>query len=367
MKAKRGTIFIILFILIALGIIGLSRFLGAQPPLEVNVVVDPLASRWVDSVVTALNASAPVINGRPVLFRVTPLDDLEVWQGSTRWTPEQHPDAWIPASSLSLAYATQNGQPLTTLVPSLASTPLVWGGYQSRVNIITRDGAAFDWSSVAAAARQESWATIGGQSEWQFIKIGLAQPNRKMGGLAALLSAAGALNQSTTLSGGVVNQQAFREQMQPVLSAVNFTTLGADPVSAMVSRGASVVELAIFPEVQWLNGLPGTPGTDPIVLGYPDYQFVLDFPLAGWQGTTVVPEKAQAVQLLAEWLQRPDYQVKAREMGLRSQSGEVTATDALFRTGAQYGIEFQLPAFNTVAAPAISDVQGLIQWSGTVR
>ena len=44
---RRGTIFLILFIVIVAGIIGLSTFLQNQPPVEITVAVNPLAEEWV--------------------------------------------------------------------------------------------------------------------------------------------------------------------------------------------------------------------------------------------------------------------------------------------------------------------------------
>lgn len=356
---RRGTIFIFLFILIAAGIIAASRFLASQPADEIRVAVDPLAKAWAEAAIADLNATDPVVSTRQIRFVVVETDDLKVWNGQDRWTNENHPDAWIAASSASVQYALSDGLPLVVETPSLARTPLVWGGYKSRVDALVK-GGELDWNSLAAVDINENWSAFGGQSDWGFLKFGLAQPGSKIGGLAALFSAAGTLGASS------VNDQQFRNQLLPVIKAVNFTTLGADPVATMVGRGTSVVEIGIFPEVQWLNSLSDErPGTDPIVLNYPAYQFVLDFPLVRWQNEQTPADRAAAVDMLNKWLLRPDYQAEAKAFGLRPATSEPTPTDDLFRSGVAFGIAYNPDFGQAVPAPSNNDVSGLIQWVAT--
>jgi hypothetical protein len=356
---RRGTIFIFLFILVAAGIIGASRFLASQPADEIHIAVDPLAGAWVKAAIADLNATDPVVSTRQIRFVVDEIDDLKVWNGRDRWTNENYSDAWIAASSASVQYALSDGLSLVEVTPSLARTPLVWGGYKSRVNALVGSGR-LDWDTLTAADLNENWAALGGQSEWGFLKFGLAQPGSKIGGLAALFSAAAALGVSS------VNDQQFRNQMLPVIKAVNFTTLGADPVGTMVGRGASVVEIGIFPEVQWLNSLSDErPGTDPIVLNYPAYQFVLDFPLVRWQNEQTPADRVAAVDMLNKWLLRPDYQAAAKRFGLRPATSEPTPNDDLFRSGVAFGIAYSPDFGQAVPAPSNTDVSGLIQWVAT--
>src|SRR6185295_12012785 len=136
------------------------------------------------------------------------------------WTANNHPIAWIPASSLSVGYAKDNGVPLVSMTNSLARTPLVWGGYVSRVDVLTNKGALpLDWPAVEAAAAKESWSAIGGQSDWRFIKLGFGQPGRKIGGLAALYTGAAARAQNEVLTAGSVGADVFRIWMLPVIKA----------------------------------------------------------------------------------------------------------------------------------------------------
>src|SRR5690606_6697605 len=136
------------------------------------------------------------------------------------------------------------GLSLVDVTPSLARTPLVWGGYVSRVNVATGEGNnLFDWDAIQAAAAAESWSAIGGQADWRFVKLGFAAPNRKISGLAVLYTGAADFSGDPALTGPSIRGANFRTWMEPVLDSVpNFATLGSDPAAAM-TRGASTMEI----------------------------------------------------------------------------------------------------------------------------
>jgi hypothetical protein len=361
---RRGSIFIVLFVIAAAVVIGASQFLKSQPAAEIEVAVDPLAVPWAENVIAALNATNPVVNAtQRIRFKITPTDDLSVWSGDRNWSPSQHPIAWIPASSVSVGYARENGVPVTTVTDSLARTPLVWGGYASRVDVITNDGAQkLDWASVETAAKAEAWASIGGDSSWQFIKLGFGQPGSKMGGLAVLFSGAADFHQKAALTGTDLRGADFRNWMLPVIESVpNFSTLGSDPAAAM-ARGPNTVEIGIFPEAQWLLNLSGLLKNEDVRLSYPAYQFILDFPLTRWEDTTTTLEQRQAVDVLSAWLTAAAQQAKLTTYGLRAAATEPTDTDALFVAGVPYGIELEPLFGDMVTVPTRSDIQALIQW-----
>lgn len=365
---RRGTIFIFLFIVLAAAVVGASQFLRAQPPLEIVVAVDPLAQAWAQEAIDSLNATQPTVNAtRRVQFQLTSADDLDAWAssgGSRSWTTDSHPDAWLAASSLSVQYAAENGLPVTPSAASLARTPLLWGGYISRVNVATKDGTlALDWATVQALAAAERWDAVGGQTDWGFVKLAFAQPNRKIGGVVALLTGAASFHQTPALDGRTLSQADFRNWLLPVVKSVpSFTTLGSDPASGMAGRGPSTAEIALLPEAQWLLNLRGLLNYEDIVLNYPAQQFVLDFPLAGWNDSTAEPERALAVTLLANWLTAPEAQGRLTTYGLRAAAVEPTSADALFAAALPFGALLEPDYGQIVQIPPRSDVQGLIQW-----
>ena len=364
---RRSTIVVIVFVVLAALVVGVSQFLRAQPPLELTVAVSPLAERWVRAAVERLNATEPVVaSTRRLRFSVTPVDDLAVWGDERRvnWTPENHPAAWIPASAQSVDYAVNARFPFEIASESLARTPLVWGGFASRVQVLTGDGAQpFDWPVVAAAAEAESWASLGGQSNWGFVKLAFDRPDQTMSGFAVLLTGAAAYGEAADVTQSVTNSADFRAWFAPVgQSVANFNTLGADAAAAMASRGASVAEVGLLPESRWLTNLDGLLRHEPVVLAYPQYPFVFEFPLARWASTPASAEETEAAQVLANWLLAEAQQQSALDAGLRPAAGPAPDTARLFTAAVDYGALLDPDLSTAAAGLSRTEAQRLLQW-----
>jgi hypothetical protein len=363
---KPGTIIVILFVLAAAVVVGVSQLMRSQPPAEFTVVVNPLAEDWLREAVTRFNDSQPVVSAtQRIQFNITVMEDLSIWQTGAGFTPENHPAAWIPSSSTAVHYSER----YHLLVPSLARTPLVWGGYSSRVNVATNQGALpLDWEVVQRVAASPNWASIGGQASWQFPKLAFPSANMTMSGLGVLFSAAADYADSASISGDATRTSGFRTWLQPVIESVpNFQTLGTDPAAAM-ARGPSNAEMALLPENLWLNNLRGLTDEagDSFVFSYPAYQFVLDFPLAAWNAPLNEIEPL-AVQALADWLALPAQQSAAVAKGLRPSAGEPDETAALFAAASAYGIVLEPDYGTAVQPPSRTEASALVQWFSTAR
>ncbi|MBZ0295714.1 MAG: substrate-binding domain-containing protein [Anaerolineae bacterium] len=360
---RRGTIIFILFVLVAGAVVGASFFLRSQPPTELTVAVNPLIAEWAREAVNAYNNTQPVINStHRIQFSLIVTDDLAVWQGDIGWTAEDHPAAWIPAASASVDYADR----YMIITPSVARTPLVWGGYASRVDVATDDGAQpFDWAAVQQVAEAESWSRAGGSSSWNFVKLAFPRADQSMSGMAALFSGAASFNDSVDISGSATRSNDFRNWMMPIIDSVpNFQTLGANPASA-VARGPSTVEMALLPESQWLMSLNGIVSNEPVVFSYPAYQFMLDFPVAAWNSTQTADNASlerAAAEDLAEWLLTEARQNALAAQGLRPVSGDPDSNASLFNAGANYGIQLAPDFSQLVQAPTRTEAQSLVQW-----
>jgi hypothetical protein len=365
---RRTTLVVILFILAAGIIVGISQFLQSQPPVEFTVVINPLAEDWLREAITRFNDTNPVVNAtQRIQFKIEVIDDVSIWQGSTGYTPEKHPAVWIPAASASVTYADR----FAALRPSLACTPLVWGGYTSRVELVAgSEGGLFDWNAVQTAASRESWSALGGPATWGFVKLAFPKADTTMSGLGVLFAAAADFADSGDLTGGATRSSAFRSWLEPVIASVpNYQTLGNDPAAAM-ARGPSTAEIALLPENQWLKNLRGLTddANDSFVFSYPAYQFALDFPLAVWNSQPTELEQ-QAAEALAQWLTQPAQVARTTAYGLRP-AGCTLAADssaALFEAGAPYGIQLAPNLGVTVQPPARSEASALIQWFNNVR
>jgi len=371
---KRGPVIVVVFIVIAAIVVGASQFLRSQPAMEITLAVNPLAENWIRGALDSFNATSPLVNGtQRAHFNVQTIDDTTVWGGQSGWSATSHPDAWIPSASVSIEYASAVPLPIQTVNPSLARTPLVWGGFSDRLAVLTAQGAKpFDWPTVqAAAATQDgSWTVLGGDPSWQYLKLAFPQPSQSMSGLTVLFSGAAAFANNPNLRSGVVVGDDFHTWMQPVAAAVpNFTTLGGDVAVTMAARGTSVADIALLPESQWLTNL--TPlekdTANPVRFGYPASQFIFDFPLARWDDTSVTADQRAAVDALSTWLTGAAQQESALVSGLRPAQSEPTASSALFAQGVQYGLQLVPNYGQSVQPPTKSDTQRLLLWFSTAR
>lgn len=364
---RRETIVLIIFIVITGAIIGLSQFFQSQPPIEYTVSVNSLSAGWLREAVQRFNNSNPTINvTQRIRFTVVEESDMARWQDMT-WTPEAHPAAWFPSTHTALEYASR----YRMHTASVARSPLIWGGYASRVSALTQDGTQpFDWASVQNGAARESWGRVsGGESSWGFVKLAFSTPEQNSAGLGALFSAAASFHESENLTGEAMRDSAFRNWLAPVVQSVpSFNTLGTNPASAM-SRNLSVADVALLPEAQWLSGLNGLLRHEPVAFSYPAYQYLLDFPVGVWATAQEVdPMEYQAVDALVTWLLSEAEQAHLLAYGLRPAHSEPGPDAALFVTAQDYGIQLTPDYGMTVQPPSRTDAQGLIQWfRGQIR
>ncbi len=366
---RRGTIFVVLFIVVVAGILLFSRV--ATPPESINVefAVSPLVAAWVQPVVDAYNAEGVILAGRPARVTLVSVDDLETWQpGSTRvWTASDHPDAWIPAVSMSADYLTL---PVSweTISPSLGSTLLVWGGYSERVDLLANVGVGFNWDTVAAAAAVGNWADVASDPEGnRNVRVNLAfqSPGSSMNGLAVVFSAAAHFDNTTTLAGLA---STYRQSLLPVICRVpGFQTLSANPALDMAAR-RSVADIGLLPESLWLTNLSRLTRSEDFTLAYPRYSFTFDFPLLFLADTETDPLTRQVVEELAGRLQSAGQQRTLLSFGMRPQGGlpevggglDVTAT--LFVAAVDHGLQVQPVGEPITQLPSRDEILSVLNW-----
>ena len=355
----------VIFVVIIAAIIGLSQFLQNQPPLEITIAVNPMAEDWMSKIVADFNESDTIVNNTMrVQVKLTTISDLAVWNDSGRWSATDHPDMWLPASSASVSYLASN-IPFNIISDSTARTPLVWGGFESRVEILSEDGR-LDWDVVATAVQNNdgNWASLGGESGWGFLKLAYARPASDIAGLAVLFSGAGEFTGSTALDRQQLLTDDFNDWMEAIVASVpNFQTLGGDPAARMASRGTSVAEIALLPEVLWLNSLDDLSNGDAITFSYPATQFILDFPLAMWDDSNTDENTRLAVRAFADYVMATG-QNSVTDFGLRPASGEPAETDSLFASGESFGILLEPDYGQIVTAPDKNTTDTLLERFG---
>ena len=353
---RRGTIVVVIFAVIAAGVVGASLFLRSQPPLEFAVSVSPLAEAWLRDAAARFNASNPVINGtQAIRVTVQPQDEALIALGeSSSWTDESHPDGWIPAAAFSVSYAVSRGLPFEEQQPSVAQTPLVWGGFSQTVADVTGDGAqAFDWPAVNEALASQP------------ARLAARNAATTIDGFAVLLSGAAALAEDPVITRDILRAADTRSWLETTLQAVpSSVTLGASAAQTMAARGPSVGALALLPESEWLTNLRGqlVSSGNPVQLAYPAYSVQFTFPCAAWNDPAsrepTAADRVEAVGAFCDFLLTPAEQANAMRFGLRPADGTFPeVTPDLFAAAEQYGLLLELPPMTLVQPPSRSDAQ----------
>ena len=325
-----------------------------QGPIIVTAAVSPLVSDWIGDAVQTYNGQRRRVSGRVVEIRLEIQDGLPIWSAPGKWSTVNHPLIWIPEMSAAVQYGNEVGLHFSTLQPSLASTLMLWGAPADRASVIEREYEALSWTSVQQASSTSLWENMGGKAEWgRFFKPGFAQPDRYTSGMAALLVAAAEYQNQPTLTTAALNDEALADWLKPVFeSAPNLASLGAEPAETIAARGASVADVALLPESEWLVNYRGlTAKVGPLAFVYPVYPFWFDFPFAVWDSAEVSRQEQAAAQDFLNFLLSDDQQRRAANFGLRRADG-LPAVSTLFEQAAGAGVVSSKPGGESVQLPA---------------
>ncbi len=359
---KRGTIFFILFVIIIVGVIGVSQFLRSQPPIIINITANNIIQPWLQDEANRFNNTTPLTQlGQPIQIQISTIDDIQAWNTDSLSWRTHFPDAWIPSSTMSANFLRESGITFEVASESVVYTPLVWGAYVETAERITRDGAvALDWDAV--------------ENNLDETILAFYHPARSIIGFSAMLSAAGAYFDDTQIN---VTSNEFRAWLSPIVNDVpNFNTFGSSIVQTLASRGRSMGNIAIVPESEWLTNLRGSQVTG-VQLYYPEYTFVFDMPYLVWQ-TPNQPDRAASARQFLNWLTSTNAQQRALNFGLRSEQIDVADYIATARASANQDlstfpfanaetrrVQLQPDLSRTVTLTIRSDAQRFITWLNT--
>lgn len=353
---RRSSLVLILFFVLIGAILGYNTYLQRQPPLTLIIATDPSAGAWANRLAEAFNArGVQTPNGTRIQIVIdATTSDIRVWQGSVEWTGDNHPEAWLSTTSL-LTNKLPSNLLFTVLEPSLASSPLMWGGFASRVNILTDNLTnPFDWSAAQAAAAGERWDDLGAPTEWGFVNVGIPWPRSSAAGLITMLSLVGDYSQSVSPSATLFTDSGFRTWFAPLKQAMRSSErLGETPPGAMASRGANLAGFAIAPEFEWLTHLDNLTRQEPVVLAYPAYNLALDFPLLLWQDSKTIPDEQQGIRAFADFVKSGEGQAITLQAGLRPLGVTPDTDDKVFADATAYGLLLTLTETPWMVDPSV--------------
>ncbi len=378
----------VIVVLLAVAIVGASvvvRRAGGvrplvEPPktLEVRIVCALPVEPFVREAARKFNTENHKLEGRRVHVTVEPMDGLTAMG---RWEREQMtpiPTVWIPDSRylvelVNATFKEKLGRDIFLTGGEYRTRPIAislfsWGIYSSRAQVLRAKYGEIDWKAIHDAATSKGgWPELGGPAEWGFFKLVVPNPRKNVGGLTAMIAAAGEYYGKTDISVADVTNPEFQKWLKELMSAVtDFSSLGAYSVENLALFGYSMGDGGQLLESDLLVNMAGiqTRWQDPLVIVYPKYVTWFDFPYTIWMGEETSALEKNAALEFENYLLQPDVQKQAAAMGLRPGNTEVSITDSdsLFVQWKDQGAMTVVPRTTRMRSPDRDVLLALLRW-----
>jgi hypothetical protein len=375
---------LIALVAIVIGASYLFRQSGVTPltrvePLSVRIVCALPVEPFVREAAARFNAENHKLDGRPVVVTVVPMDGLVAM---SRWETQQMdpiPTVWIPDSRylVELVNATYKEQLSRDIFLTggeyrtrpIATSLFAWGVWQSRDEVLrAKYGGDLTWANIHdAAAAKGGWPELGGKAEWGYFKLVVPNPRRNVGGLMAMVAAAGEYYGKTRLEVADVTNPAFQEWLGELMGAVtDFSSFGSYSVENLALFGYSMGDGGQLLESDLLANMAGiqTRWVEPMVVRYPTYITWFDFPYTIWMGDETTAAEKNAALAFEAYLLTPKVQELAIAQGLRPANAEVPVTgeQSLFVRWQQQGAMTVVPRTTRMRDPDREVLLALLRW-----
>ena len=347
--------------------------------IEVRVVTALAVEPWVTEAAKSYNASNPKLEGRPIHVTIIPIDGLSALARYDSTSFEQLPTAWIPDSRylVELANAVQKekqGRDVFLTDGEYRARPIVlslfaWGIYQSRAVVLEKKFGEINWKVLHdAAITKGGWPELGGDRQWGYFKLVVPNPRKNVGGLAAMVAAAGEYYDRPDISTADVTDPKFQLWLKDLMGAVTDIS-GASAYTAedFALLGYSVGDGGQLLESDLLANMGGiqTRWGDPLVVRYPKYVTWFDFPFSVWMGPETTAAEKNAALEFEKYLLSRDVQAKAVAYGLRQVHADVNVmadANGPFAMWQKQGVVAVVPSTSRMRSPGRDVLQALLRW-----
>jgi Ca-activated chloride channel family protein len=367
--------------------------------VTVRVITALPVEPWVRSAAEAFNAGNHTVDGVPIQVEIIAMDGLtalgrwdrndfgalpantrpEDLSEAERTKLENFPTVWIPDSRYlvelaNVAYKERLGRDVFLTDGEYRARPIAislftWGIYESRSQVLEKRFSEITWSTIHdAAIARGGWPELGGDPAWGFFKLVVPNPNKNVGGLAAMIAAAGEYYNRTNISVEDLTNPEFQTWLGALMGAVtDFSSASAYTVEDFALFGYSVGDGGQLLESDLLQNMQGilTRWEDPLVLYYPRYVTWFDFPFTVWVGPeTSALEKNAALEFQRFLLSEPQQQA-ALAYGLRPANPNVAVTDnpdSLFVKWQDRGVQPVVPRADAMRSPDREVLLALLRW-----
>ena len=346
--------------------------------LEVRIVCALPIEPWVQEAARAFNVEGHKLEGRRIRVDVTPMDGLTAMGRYERDEMDPLPTAWIPDSRylvelVNATYKEKLGRDVFLTDGEYRARPIVislfaWGIYNSRAAVLEEKFGEVDWTVIHdAATAKGGWPELGGRPDWGYFKLVAPNPRKNVGGLAAMVAAAGEYYDKTDISVADVTDPQFQAWLKELMGAVtDFSSLGAYSVENLALFGYSMGDGGQLLESDLLINMAGiqTRWADPLVIRYPKYVTWFDFPFTVWMGQETTAQEKNAALEFEKYLLSPAVQAKAVAYGLRPANPEVSVAgeESPFVRWEAQGAMAVVPRTARMRSPDRDVLMALLRW-----
>ncbi len=291
---------------------------------------------------------------------------------------ENFPTAWIADSRYlvelaNVPYSSRLGRDVFLTdgeyrARPLAISPMVWGIYKTRSDVLLKKYSAINWQTIHdAALAKGGWAELGGDPAWGFFKPVIPNPQKNIGGLEAMVSAAGEYFNTTRIDTTSVGDPKFQAWLLELMQSV--TGLGVSSYTAedFALFGYSVGDGGLLLESDLLQNMQGMLNRwqDNMVITYPNYLTWHDFPYAVWVGPETTALQKNAAIDFENYLLATPAQTQALVYGLRPANPNVTVDatpDSLFVKWQAQGVLKVIDRTTSMKSPDRDVLTNLLRW-----
>jgi hypothetical protein len=367
--------------------------------VDIRILTSLPVEPWVRSAAEQFNAEKRTIDGVPIQVQIEAVDGLTAlgrWDRnefgalSAGQTPDalidaerqaltRFPVAWIPDSRYlvelaNAAYKERLGRDVFLTDGEYRARPIAislftWGLYNSRANVLERKFGEINWEAIHdAAIAAGGWPELGGQPAWGFFKLVVPNPSRNVGGLAAMIAAAGEYYDRTNISVEDVVNPEFQKWLKELMGAVtDFSSSSAYTAEDFALFGYSVGDGGQLLESDLLQNMQGilTRWEDPLALYYPEYLTWFDFPFSVWVGPETTALQKNAALEFQRYLLSDEQQKAALAYGLRPANPNISvdaSEESLFVKWADRGVLPVVPRTTAMRSPDRDTLLALLRW-----
>ncbi|PWH19980.1 MAG: hypothetical protein DDG58_03935 [Ardenticatenia bacterium] len=349
----------------------------SSEPIQVLIASALSVEPWVSEAAKKFNAEEHRLEGRVIRVSVIGIDGLAAMGRYEREEMDPFPTAWIPDSRylvelVNATFKTKLGRDVFLTDGEYRARPIVislfaWGIYKSRADVLEKTFGEINWRTIHdAAIAPGGWRDIGGKGEWGYFKLIVPHPRKNIGGLAAMVSAAGEYYDRPNISVEDVTQPEFQKWLKELMGSVSdYASLGAYPGENLALFGYSAGDGGQLLESDLLINMAGSMNRwEPLRILYPKYVTWFDFPFTVWIGPETSAAEKNAALEFEKYLLSPAMQTEAVKFGLRPVLGQISVEqpDSPFVAWRENGVTPIVERSTAMRNPDREVLLALLRW-----